>query len=266
MMKRLSSFALFGWWLMLAPVAAAQQPFAVDDADVTPRGRFHFEFDDSIDSLRRNALPAVRQNTASFGLAYGLIENVEVSIEAPLVTIFNTGEATPRRVTGIGDTNLAVKYNFRRESEGSRLPALAVSGNIELPTGRVARGIGSGIADYSLNGIAQKSLTDRTTLRGNLGVIFSGNTVTGALGLRTRGTVLTGGSSVVRRFGKRLYLGAEVAGARTGNLDLGVDQLQFQVGGNYFLRNDFSLDFGIVSGRSAADPRIGAQLGFALDF
>jgi hypothetical protein len=92
-----------------------------------------------------------------------------------------------------------VKYNFRREREGSRVPAFALSGNIEVPTGSVSRGLGSGIADYSINGIAQKSLTNRTTLRGNLGVIFSGNTATGALGLRARGTVLTGGASIVRR-------------------------------------------------------------------
>jgi hypothetical protein len=257
---------LFALMLLLAPLAVAQQPFTTDDADVTARGKFHFEFSNSYDLLQRSALPAVRQNTVSFEIGYGLLEGVEIGVEMPLITIFNARDTTPRRITGIGDTNLAVKYNFRREREGSRVPAFALSGNIEVPTGSVSRGLGSGIADYSINGIAQKSLTNRTTLRGNLGVIFSGNTATGALGLRARGTVLTGGASIVRRFNERLYFGAEITGARANNLDLGADQLQFQVGGNYFLQENFSLDFSMVAGRKAADPRVGGQLGFAVDF
>lgn len=257
----------FTFFCFFAPVTTfGQQPFVTDDADATEKGKFHFEFSNSFAVLQRQAFPARSQNTASFELGYGLLKGVEVSVEAPLITIFNERDTTPRRVMGNGDANLAVKYNFLREREGSPLPALAVSGNIEIPIGSVRRGLGSGVADYSLNGIAQKTLTERTTLRGNLGIIFSGNTVSGALGSRARGTVLTGASSIARRFGSRLYLGGEFSAARTGNADLGVAGLQFQIGGNYFLRENLSLDFGVVAGRNAADPRAGAQLGFAFDF
>jgi len=258
---------IFAFISLLVPATApAQQPFYTDDADVTSKGQRHFEFSNQFDILQRSAYPNLQQNTASFELAYGLVEGVEVSIEAPLITIFNAPGTTPRTVFGIGDTNIAVKYNFHRERKGSRLPALTISGNVEIPTGDVERQLGSGIADYSLNGVIQKSFTARTVLRLNGGIIFSGNTVTGAVGIRTRGTVLTGGASLVRQFNSRLYLGAEVTGARTGKSDLGADQLQFQIGGNYFLRSNFSLDFGVVTGRQTADPRFGAQLGFSVDF
>ncbi len=144
---------------------------------------------------------------------------------------------------------------------------MTVSGSIEIPTGGAERGLGSGIADYSLNFIAQESLTGRTTLRVNGGIIFSGTLVTGAIRTRNvRGTVFTGGASLVRRFSERLQLGAEISGAATRTLDLGSGGLQVQVGGNYALRNNLTFDFGIIGGRFPASPRAGVQLGFSFDF
>jgi hypothetical protein len=84
-------FVLFALMLWLAPRAVAQQPFTTDDADVTARGKFHFEFSNSYDLLQRSALPAVRQNTVSFEIGYGLLEGVEIGVEMPLITIFNAG-------------------------------------------------------------------------------------------------------------------------------------------------------------------------------
>ena len=260
------NFALVALLWFTPPVTQAQQPFATDDADVTAKGKLHFEFGNNFDLLQPPSFPTTKQNTASFELGYGLLENVEVSIEAPLVTLFNAGERGTQTTSGIGDTNLAVKYNFLKEREKSGRPALALSFNLELPTGDVDRGLGSGIADYSLNGILQKSVTPRTKLRANVGVIFSGNTVTGGIGIRARGLVFTGGTSVVREFTPKLFLGAEIAGVLSRNFDLSKGRLLFQVGGNYALRDNFTLDFAVASGRFAASPRLGAQLGFSIDF
>ncbi|HLL16913.1 MAG TPA: transporter [Pyrinomonadaceae bacterium] len=261
--------ALLSLWIVLfaTPSAHAQQPFVTDDADVTDRGKFHFEFSNAFDLLQREAFPGLKQNTASFELAYGLLPHVEISLEAPLITIFNARETgTPRTVSGLGDANFSVKYNFLREREGSRRPALTLSGAVEIPTGSARRGLGSGVADFSLNGVLQKSVTRRTKYRLNGGVIFSGNTLNGAVGLKTRGTVYTGGTSVVREFTPRLQLGAELNGARARNAGLGKGQLQAQLGGNYTLRENLTLDFGLVAGRHSASPRLGAQLGLSLDF
>ena len=250
---------------LAAAPARAQQPFYTDDADVTGRGQFFFEAINEFDVLQPAARPAVRQNTATFTLSYGLFRNAEVSVSAPLITIFNERAATPRRVTGVGDTSFQIKYNFLREREGSRLPAMTVTFTVEAPTGSAEKGTGSGLVDYSLNGILQKSVTDLTKLRLNGGVIFAGNSATGVVGLRTRGRVFTGGGSVVRQFSERLLLGAEVTGAVTSNFDLSRGLLQGQVGGNYTLSERMTLDFGVLAGRYVAGPRLGARLGVSVD-
>ena len=245
--------------------ARAQQPFYTDDADVTERGQFSFEAINEFDVLHPNARPAVRQNAATFTLAYGLFKHAEVSVSVPLITIFNERGTSPRRVTGVGDTSLQIKYNFLREREGSKLPALTATFTVETPTGSVEKGTGSGLVDYSLNGILQKSVADQTTLRLNGGLVFAGNTTTGAVGLRTRGRVFTGGASLVRQFNGRLALGAELTGARARNADLSRKLLQGQIGGNYTLNDRVTLDFGVLAGRYAASPRLGAQLGLSVD-
>ncbi|HXG66510.1 MAG TPA: transporter [Blastocatellia bacterium] len=249
-----------------ASPAQAQQPFFTDDADVTPKHKFHFEFANEFDILQKSAFPGLRQNTSSFTLNYGLLENVEIGINAPLIAIFNDRGASPRAVFGVGDINISAKYNFRQERPGSRLPAMTVSLNLELPTGDKDRLLGSALTDFAINGIFQKSLTERAKLRVNSGVLFYGNTLTGAIGVRARGTVFTGGASLVREFTSRLQLGAEVTGAATPDLDLGQGQLQFQVGGNYAVGENWTLDFGVIGGRFAASPRAGLQLGVSIDF
>src|ERR1043165_4265251 len=246
--------------------AFAQQPFITDDTDVTPRHKFHFEFSNEFDVLPRSAFPNLKQNTADAELDYGLFRNFEVGIEAPVLTIVNDRSAPFRRPTGLGDVNLSFKYNYLQEREGSRRPALAVTFNLELPTGDVNRQIGSGLADFYVNNVLQKSLTKKTTLRLNGGLLFSGNETTGVIGIKSRGLVFTGAMSLVRQFTPKLDLGVEVTGALTRNLQLGKGQLQTMVGGNYAFSKKMSFDFGIVGGRYAASPRVGVQLGVSTDF
>lgn len=244
-----------------------QQPFYTDDADVTPKGRFHLEFSNEFDVLQRSAFPNRKQNTADIELDYGLLEGLEIGVESPLLTIFNAPDGTvPARVSGIGDTNLSLKYNFHQEREKSRMPAVAIAFNLELPTGDTRRQLGSGLSDFYMNGILQKSLTKRTKLRVNGGILFSGNETTGVIGIKTRGTVFTGGGSLVRQFNPKLQLGVELTGALARNLQLGKGQLQTLWGGNYQFKNNVSFDFGLVAGRFVASPRAGIQLGLSIDF
>ena len=247
-------------------VVTAQQPFVTDDADTTPKRKFHFEFSNEFDWLQRSAFPALRQNTADFEIAYGLFEDVEISVAAPVLTLFSSRETAPRRLTGIGDMSTSVKYNFLKESEKSRRPAMAVTVNLELPTGDVSRQLGSGLTDVFINGIVQRSVTTKTKLRLNSGILFSGNTTTGVIGIRSRGTVFTSSGSVVRQFSPRLQLGSELAGAFARNARLGKGQLQAMIGGNYQILRNASLDFGFVAGKYDGSPRAGIQVGVAVDF
>ena len=252
--------------VLMASTASGQQPFVTDDADTTPKGHFHFEFSNEFDLLQRSSFPNLKQNTADFELDYGLLDRVELGLESPLLTIFNAPDTTPKTVSGIGDTNLSLKYNFLRERENSRMPAMAIAFNLELPTGDTKRQLGSGLADFYMNGILQKSVSKNTKLRLNGGILFSGNQTTGVVGIKTRGTVFTAGGSLVKQFSPKLQLGMELTGAMTKDFQLGKGQLQTMFGGNYQFKNNASFDFGIIGGKYAASPRVGVQLGLSIDF
>ena len=255
--------------LLLVPGPAtvrAQQPFYTDNADVTAEKKFHFQLSNEYDILQRSAYPSLRQNTTVFELDYGLFNGVEIGVDGPLIAISNSRIATPQTVFGFGDLDFHIKYNFLKEREGSRLPALTATVNVELPTGDARKQLGSGLKDIFLNGIMQKSLTKKTTLRLNGGILFAGNTTTGEIGIKSRGNVFVGGTSLVKQITPKLDLGAELTGAVTSSLNLSRGQLQTLIGGNYALTRKMTFDFGIVSGKFAASPRVGVQLGISVDF
>lgn len=245
--------------------ALAQQPFKTDDADVTDKEKFELQFINEFDVLQRSLFPNLRQNTANLTLNYGPIERVEIGIESPLVALFNATGASPQTAFGIGDTSIGIKYKLRKERGGSWVPAMAVSFNVEFPTGNTRRQLGSGLTDYTINTVFQKSLAAKTTLRINAGVILAGDATTGVVGTKNEGSAFTWGSSIVRQFTKRLDFGLEVTGIATGDPNIN-SQLQVQVGGSYDVRKDLSIDFGLIAGRDPGSPRLGAQLGFTLVF
>jgi len=253
-------------YLLIPPGSFAQQPFYTDDADVTDKKKLHFQLSNEFDILQRSAYPSLRQNTTVFELDYGLLSGVEIGVDGPLIAISNSRVTTPKTPFGFGDLDLHIKYNFLKERDGSRLPALAATLNVELPTGNPREQLGSGLADYFLNGILQKSVTKKTKLRLNGGVLFAGNTTTGEIGIKTRGKVFVGGASLVKQITEKLDFGAEVTGAVTSKLRLSNGQLQTLIGGNYALTKKMTFDFGIVGGKFAASPRAGLQLGISIDF
>ena len=247
--------------------AHAQLPFYTDDADTTPKGKFHLELSNEHDWLQKSSFPGIRQNTTVFTLNYGLSDRIELGINAPLIKIFNDRSSMLRSPSGIGDTQFGVKIRLLDEREGSKHPAAAVVFYIEAPTGSTRKQIGSGLVDYTLYGVLQKSFTKRTTGRLNGGSLFSGNESTGLVGIQSaRGQVFTGNGSLVRNFTPRLRLGAELFGAVTRSFALSRGQLEGQIGGGYTLSEHLELTFGVLGGRYSASPRLGAQLGFAYDF
>jgi Putative MetA-pathway of phenol degradation len=242
----------------------AQLPFYTDDPAVTDRGKWHFEFFDEYDALQLQ-YPNLKQNTANFKLNYGLPHNLEVDVDSPYLSIYRSPENQPS--TGVGDTNMGLKARFRKESPTSRAPALAASFYIELPTGDASQQLGSGLTDYWLNLIAQKTLSPKTRITGNVGYLFAGNTSTGALGTQTtRGHVVPGGLSLLHDFRPSLTLGAEVFGAYAENANLGKSQFQAMAGGQYVIRKGLTFCFGVLGGKYVASPRFGEQIGFAIDF
>lgn len=247
--------------------AYSQIPFYTDDADTSEKGKVHFEFFNEHDWLQKTALPGKRQNTSNFTLNYGLTDRIELGINAPVIKIFNTQKSNLGSPTGIGDIQFGVKIRLLAEREVSRLPAMSVVFHVEAPTGNTKKQIGSGVWNYWLYGVFQKSLTKRTVGRLNGGIFFAGTSSTGLIGIQeTRGQVFTGNGSLVRDFTRKLQLGVEVYGGVTNNFNLSRGQLETQVGGAYLLREDFAFTFGVLAGRFAASPAVGLQVGFAYDF
>jgi hypothetical protein len=248
-----------------ATTLRAQLPFYTDDSEVTDKGTLHFEFFNEYDGLQSSQFPNLRQNTANGKINYGLPHNLEVDFDAPYLSIYRS--ATNPSSTGIGDSDMGIKWKFHKANPGDRVPALAATLYIELPTGNVREQLGSGLEDYWLNSIAQELLTDKTRLTANFGFLFAGNTSTGVVGISTtHGHVYTGGLSLVHDFTPKLSLGAEAYGGLADTSGLGRDQLQALAGGSYSLNDRFSIAFGILGGRYEASPRVGGQVGFAIDF
>ena len=247
------------WAFSIAMPLPAQLPFYTDDPSVTERGKLHFEFFNEFDVLQ-SQYPNLRQNTTNYKLNFGLPHNLEFDLDFPYLAIFRAvGEQTS---SGIGDTNVGIKWQFHKQADGSRVPALGVSLYTEIPTGDERRQLGSGLADYWLNFIGQESLTDKTRINMNLGYLFAGNTTTGVLGIQTtRGHVGVGGLSILHDFTARLRLGGEIYGGYSNNGNLARSQIQLMAGGQYTIRNGMSFDFGVLGGKYVASP----QIGFSLD-
>ena len=241
----------------------AQLPFYTDDPGVTERGVWHFEFFNEFDRLQSSQYPDQRQNTANFKLNYGLPYELEWDVDAPYLSIYRAS-GTPS-ASGIGDADLGLKWNFRK-SPRPRSPALGASLYIEFPTGDTHQQLSSGLRDYVLNFIAQEPFSDKTRLTANFGFVFAGNTSTGVVGIQTtRGHVYTGGLSLTHDFNPRLTLGGEIYGGVADKNGLGKNQLQGLGGGQYTVRNGLSFAFGVLGGAHAASPKIGGQVGFAMD-
>lgn len=241
----------------------AQLPFYTDDPAVTEPGKLHFEFFNELDRLQFSLLPDLRQNTANFKVNFGLPHNLELDVDAPYLAIFR--ESGTRNSTGGGDTDMGIKWRFRNAS--GHVPALAASLYIEFPTGDDHQELGSGLTDYALNFIAQEPLTEKTRATFNFGYLFAGNTSTGAIGIQTtRGHVITGGSSLLHDFTPRLTLGGEIYGGHADANGLSRNQLQFLAGGQYTVRQGLSVTFAVLGGKYEASPKVGGQLGFAVDF
>ncbi len=240
-------------------------PFYTDDTGITGARVLHLEIFNEFDGLQSSQYPNLNQNSANFKVNYGLPHNLEVDFDIPYLAIDRS--PTMPSSSGGGDTNLGIKWRFLDSRKGSHRPALASSFYVELPTGNVAQQLGSGIADYWLNSIAQEPFSDKTRMTGNFGYLFAGNSSTGVLGIQTtRGHVFTAGLSLTHDFTPRLTLGGELYGGLADTDGLGRNQLQALGGGSYQLRNGVSFTFAALGGKYEASPRIGGQIGVAMDF
>jgi hypothetical protein len=270
MTKRCSALrllpALLCLALLFAPHAVhAQMPFYTDDTSVTEPKKVHVELFDEFDGLQSSQFPDIRQNTANVKINFSPLNRLELDLDVPYLSIQRAPGSQSSQ--GIGDTNLGAKWNLREAIPDSYRPSLAVSFYVELPTGNARQELGSGLTDYWLNLILQKPLSDTTRFNVNLGLLFAGNTSTGAVGIQTRrGQVYTGGFSLLHDVTPRLTLGGELYGGVSDGAGQDKTQLQLMLGGQFAIRDGLSFCFGVLGGKYGATPSIGGQIGISIDF
>jgi hypothetical protein len=248
--------------LGLACVSLAQQPFATDDTEVTPLHEFHFEYANSYVALSKGVNPDLRQDTSNFVIQFGLLKGLEANIDFPLIYIARDTSSQLGSAFGLGDADFGLKWKLISEEPGQPHPGLTISGFAELPTGNARKQLGSGFTDYSINSIVQKSFTETFVVHVNAGIQFSGNTLTGAIGIRTPGRIYSAGISAAKDFSQTLRLGIDLNGAELHTANARDRQLQLTVGGNLQIGTGRSFDFAVLTGWSSA-PRFGLVLGIS---
>ena len=123
----------------------------------------------------------------------------------------------------------------------------------ELPTG-------SGYTDFVMNTIAQKALSEISVLHLNLGYQSNGNTLTGAIGIRTPGKILSEGVFLGVNVSPTLLLGLDLNGAQIRTAHALDRQLQLTLGGIYTLGAKTNLNFAVLTGWYDS-PRAGVLVG-----
>jgi len=248
--------------LACVSAARAQQPFIVDDTEVTSRGLVHIELSTQADGLKAAARPSLWQNTFETEVDIGLPARIEVGFVLPMIHLVSSAETGRHAATGPGDSTLAAKWRLTRDPRAT--VSWATTAVVEFPTGSSKRGLGSSLVDYGLSVASQVRLGPAWTLRATLGGVFAGNWQSGAVGISARGPVVTGGSSVIRTVGGG-QVGGEVTVAWSPNISLAGSALGMQVGGNIPVTHGMSIDVGVGTGWWSGSSAWSAQLGVSAD-
>jgi len=234
MHKRTKYFLLTAMALIFGGRARAGPPFLTDDPE--PVDYEHWEVYGFATGDRTNGGDAV--SGPAFEANYGAFHDTQLHIAGQVAHVTSNDQPS---ATGLGDTELGVKYRFVHET--SEQPQVGVFPAIELPTGDADRGLGNGRAWFRLPLWLQKSFGPWKTYGGG------GVTLNSAPGQRD---YRYGGWLVQRDFGSRLTLGGEIfsQGASTAN---GRGFTAFNFGGYFNFTENFSLLFS--AGRSFSGER-----------
>jgi hypothetical protein len=210
--------------LMPATRTLAGPPFLTDDpepVDYQHWEAYAFTLGDHSHGSYSVEGPAIEMN-------YGVLPDTQLHLIVPMTTVGGGGVPT---ASGLGDTELGIKFRFVHETNG--WPQIGIFPFAELPTGSPRRGLGNGRTWFQLPLWLQKSWGPWTSYGGGGAMLNS------APGQRDRPY---GGWLVQRDFSKHLTLGGECfAQGRDMDNDKGFAALNF--GGSYNVNEHFSLLF-----------------------
>jgi hypothetical protein len=175
-------------WVAAAPCNAGP-PFETDDPEPTEPG--HWEIY-AFATTARTAFET--EGEAGLDINYGLAPDVQLTAVLPI-----SYAREDRDRLGLGDVELAVKYRFLRQREGSPLPDISFFPAVSLPT--ATNGMGSGRVQLFLPLWLQKDFGPWS--------LFGGGGLHLNPGAGNR-NYWSAGIGISRAIGERLSLGAEV--------------------------------------------------------
>jgi hypothetical protein len=123
------------------PLCFAPPPLVTGDVPTAAKGAFELCF-----GISYQDSDGIERQLPFSELVYGLTDRWEVMVESSLSSI--AGEH------GLGDTVIGTKVGALVEDEAR--PGVAISYELNLPTGRESRGLGSGAYDHEIRLRGQK--------------------------------------------------------------------------------------------------------------
>lgn len=233
--------------------ALAYRPFNTEDAGVAGKGVVQTEI--SYDYYRwENG--DTDQIFLLVSPIYGPTENLELSIETPL--IIHTADG--RRSSGIGDINLVGKYVLLWDRYETKDALLTLKGVVKLNSGDYARGLGRGDVEYSLFPVVTKTLGEKVTVHGQLGYAI----VTAKENPDLRNYYFYG-TAVDVAITKPFHLVAEITGNQNPDRTQGQQNISL-AGFTYELNKHVILDASVKKGIGNASPDWGWGVGAAIEF
>ncbi len=157
--------------ILIPNIALAERPFLrLETAIPTQRGTYRLESGLTLNRLSTNH----KRTELNVGLRYGLIQNLELDLEAPLLFVSNNGQNKNR----LGDLLLKTKIRFIK---GRVANPLSIAGQmiIKFPTAGKESLLGTtGVVDIGFLAIASKTFSPATA-HINFGYYFIGNPESG---------------------------------------------------------------------------------------
>jgi len=222
------------FFVCLVTPTFACRPLTTDDCPVIDQGKFQIE--SGVSAYSYNSA----DNTSFLNtLTYGLLPNAQLAVDVPYTQITGAGG----KLSGLSDVNIKSKIQFL-SADDHPFGVSFVLGS-KLNNGDSSQGLGTGQIDLFANSIITRA-TNFGAIHLNLGY-----TSLGQPSNSPRLSQLNYGVAMEYNLPAGSKLLSEISGAAIQNAD---GPLQFTLGINKNLADQFVLDGGAIFGLSPASP------------
>ena len=225
----------------------AARPLSVDDAGTVEKGSFEIEY----------GLEYVNgfDNEIAMGLVItgGLFDRLDLGLEIPYVFI-DAQQADDSN--GISDLSVCTKLNLLSDKEA--FPDISLAFAYKSDSGDDNKGLGTGKPEYSLSSIFSKSF-DPLTLHFNLGYCFRED-----FSAEDNEDALTYGLAFEYPLNDKLTLVGEISGETVLRRKFHDNSCSSLWGLNYALTDSVTVDFGVGTEISRADPDFTVTAGITI--